>query len=263
MLSNKTKGEKRKMFLLLWIILGFAYYHVRFTGGIVVDLINKVVVSEPDDPIVFENESIKSFIPLKASLKQDLDALVSDTEGDREEALKAINLGGTQTKFDEVTEQANLITAEVETKQQEYASLTANLIDKSDTSTAEAQLLSSISQLAARTGIELVETTPVTTFSNTNLLSKNNNSITTIPEGKQAVAGSPVVTDEQAREVLDSELLTCRSYKFTGSPLLFYIFLKQIEVLKQDVFILDTGISKARMNNENSPQVVFTLMLVY
>ena len=61
MLSNKTKGEKRKMFLLLWIILGFAYYHVRFTGGIVVDLINKVVVSEPDDPIVFENESIKSF----------------------------------------------------------------------------------------------------------------------------------------------------------------------------------------------------------
>lgn len=263
MLSNKTKGEKRKMFLLLWIILGFAYYHVRFTGGIVVDLINKVVVSEPDDPIVFENESIKSFIPLKASLKQDLDALVSDTEGDREEALKAINLGGTQTKFDEVTEQANLITAEVEAKQQEYASLTANLIDKSDTSTAEAQLLSSISQLAARTGIELVETTPVTTFSNTNLLSKNNNSITTIPEGKQAVAGSPVVTAEQAREVLDSELLTCRSYKFTGSPLLFYIFLKQIEVLKQDVFILDTGISKARINNENSPQVVFTVLLVY
>ena len=263
MLSNKTKGEKRKMFLLFWLILGFAYYHVRFTGGIVVDLINKVVVSEPDDPIVFENESIKAFMPLKASLKQDLDALVSDTEGDKEEALKAINLGGTQTKFDEVTEQANLITAEVETKQQEYASLTANLIDKSDTSTAEAQLLSSISQLAARTGIELVETTPVKSFSNTNLLSKKNNSITTIPEGKQAVAGSPVVTDEQAREVLDSELLTCRSYKFTGSPLLFYIFSKQIEVLKQDVFILDTGISKARINNENSPQVVFTVLLVY
>ena len=263
MLSNKTKGEKRKMFLLLWLILGFAYYHVRFTGGNVVDLINKVVVSEPDDPIVFENESIKSFIPQKASLEQDLEELESDTEGDREEALKAISLGGTQTKFDEVTEQANLITAEVETKQQEYTSLTANLIDKSDTSTAEAQLLSSISQLAARTGIELVETTPVKSFSNTNLLSIKNNSITTIPEGKQAVAGSPVVTDEQAREVLDSELLTCRSYKFTGSPLLFYIFLKQIEVLKQDVFILDTGISKARMNNENSPQVVFTVLLVY
>ena len=125
------------------------------------------------------NESIKSFIPQKASLEQDLEELESDTEGDREEALKAISLGGTQTKFDEVTEQANLITAEVETKQQEYTSLTANLIDKSDTSTAEAQLLSSISQLAARTGIELVETTPVTSFSNTNLLSKKNNSITT------------------------------------------------------------------------------------
>ena len=263
MLSNKTKGEKRKMFLLFWLILGFAYYHVRFTGGILVDLINKVVVSEPDDPIIFEDESIWAFMPHKASLEQELEELELDTKGDKDEALKAINLGGTQTRFDEVTEQANLITAEVEAKQQEYASLTANLIDKSDTSTAEAQLLSSISQLAARTGIELVETTPVTTFSNTSLVSKETRRITTIPEGKQAVAGSPVVTDEQAREVLDSELLTCRSYKFTGSPLLFYIFLKQIEVLKQDVFILDTGISKARMNNENSPQVVFTLMLVY
>ncbi|MEC9095083.1 MAG: hypothetical protein VX776_00540 [Planctomycetota bacterium] len=263
MLSNKTKGEKRKMFLLLWIVLGFLYYHVRFTGGFVVDVMNNFVVSEVDDPIIFEEESIKAYMPHKAALEEELEALVADTEGDREEAMKAIQLGGTKVKFDEVTEKSEEVKLQVGLKQQEYVSATANLIDKTDKSTEEAQLLSTISQLAARTGIQLVETTPVTNFSGASIRSKKNNSITTIPEGKQAIAGSPVVTEEQAAELLSSELLTCRQYKFTGSPLLFYVFLKQLQVLEQDVFILDTGINKSKINTENSPQVVFTVMLVY
>ena len=263
MLSNKTKGEKRKMFLLLWIVLGFGYYHVRFTGGMVVDLINNVVVSEPGDPAVFADESIKSYLPHKESLEQELEDLVADTEGDREEAMKAIQLGGTQTNLDAVAVQSDEVIAEVGVKQQKYVTFTANLIDKADTSTEEAQLLSSISQLAARTGIELVETTPVTAFEGTSIKSRGSNRISTIPEGKRAVIGSPVVTDSQAAESLSSELLTCRKYKFTGSPLLFYVFLKQIEALEQDVFILDTSINKPKSNNDNSPQLVFTMMLVY
>ena len=263
MLSNKTKGEKRKMFLLLWIVLGFGYYHVRFTGGMVVDLINNVVVSEPGDPVVFAEESVKSYLPHKESLEQELEDLVADTEGDREEAMKAIQLGGTQTNLDAVAVQADEVIAEVVVKQQKYVTFTANLIDKADTSTEEAQLLSSISQLAARTGIELVETTPVTAFTDTSIKSRGSNRISTIPEGKQAVIGSPVVTDAQAAEILSSELLTCRKYKFTGSPLLFYVFLKQIDALEQDVFILDTGITKSKSSNDNSPQLVFTMMLVY
>ena len=263
MLSNKTKGEKRKMFLLLWIVLGFGYYHVRFTGGMVVDLINNVVVSEPGDPVVFAEESVKSYLPHKESLEQELEDLVADTEGDREEAMKAIQLGGTQTNLDAVVVQSDEVIAEVVVKQQKYVTFTANLIDKADTSTAEAQLLSSISQLAARTGIELVETTPVTAFTDTSIKSRGSNRISTIPEGKQAVIGSPVVPDAQAAEILSSELLTCRKYKFTGSPLLFYVFLKQIDALEQDVFILDTGITKSKSSNDNSPQLVFTMMLVY
>ena len=145
MLSNKTKGEKRKMFLLLWIVLGFGYYHVRFTGGMVVDLINNVVVSEPGDPAVFADESIKSYLPHKESLEQELEDLVADTEGDREEAMKAIQLGGTQTNLDAVAVQADEVIAEVGVKQQKYVTFTANLIDKADTSTEEAQLLRSIS----------------------------------------------------------------------------------------------------------------------
>ena len=264
MLSNKTKGEKRKMFLLLWIVVGFGYYHVRFTGGIGVDLINEfVVVSDPSDSIIFAEESIKAFIPHKESLEKELEELVSDTEGDREEAMKAIQLGGTQVKFDEVTAQADEVRVEVESKQNEYISATANLIDKADTSTEKAQLLSTISQLAARTGIELVETTPVNLFTDSSLRSRKNNKITTIPEGKQAVAGSPVISDEQAAEILSSELLTCQKYQFTGNPLLFYAFLKQLEVLKEDVYILDTGIGKSKNNTNNSPQLIFTMMLVY
>ena len=263
MLSNKTKGEKRKMFLLLWIVLGFGYYHVRFTGGMVVDLINNVVVSEPGDPAVFADESIKSYLPHKESLEQELEDLVADTEGDREEAMKAIQLGGTQTNLDAVAVQSDEVIAEVGVKQQKYVTFTANLIDKVDTSTEEAQLLSSISQLAARTGIELVETTPVNAFDGTSMKSRGSNSISTIPEGKRAVIGSPVLTDAQAAEILSSELFTCRKYKFTGSPLLFYVFLKQLDALEQDVFILDTGITKSKSNNENSPQLVFTMMLVY
>ena len=63
--------------------------------------------------------------------------------------------------------------------------------------------------------------------------------------------------------ILSSELLTCQKYKFTGSPLLFYVFLKQLEVLEQAVFILDTGISKSKSNTDNTPQLAFTMMLVY
>ena len=102
----------------------------------------------------------------------------------------------------------------------------------------------------------------MTSFTETNLRSRNNK-ITTIPEGKQAVAGSPVVTDEQANEILSSELLTRQQYQFTGSPLLFYVFLKQLEVLEEDVFILDTAISKSKNTTDNSPQLIFTMMLVY
>ena len=263
MLSNKTKGEKRKMFLLLWFVIGFGYYHVRFTGGIVVDLINNVVVSDPSDPVIVADESIWAYMPHKDSLEKDLEELVQDTEGDRDEAKKAIQLGGTQVKLDEVIAQSDEVNAEMELKQEEYISATANLIDKADTSTEKAQLLSTISQLAARTGLELVETTPVTQFTDTNLRSVKYNKIATIPDGKQAVTGSPVVTDKQAAEILSSELLTCQKYKFTGSPLLFYVFLKQLEVLEQDVFILDTGISKSKSNTDNSPQLAFTMMLVY
>ena len=83
MLSNKTKGEKRKMFLLLWIVIYFGYYHVRFTGGIVVDLVNNIVVSDPSDPAIFADESIKSYLPHKESLEQELEELIADTENDR------------------------------------------------------------------------------------------------------------------------------------------------------------------------------------
>lgn len=263
MLSNKTKGEKRKMFLLLWIVIYFGYYHVRFTGGIVIDLVNNIVVSDPSDPAILAEESVKSYLPLKESLEQELEELVADTENDQEEAMNAIQLGGTQTNLDTVTVQADEVSADLEFKQEKYVSFIAKLIDKSDTSTEEAQLLSSISKLAARTGIELVETTPVTTFSDTGIKNRENNSISTIPQGKRAVIGSPVVTDAQADEILSSELFTCRKYKFTGSPLLFYVFLKQLEALEQDVFILDTSITKSKSNNDDSPQIVFTMMLVY
>ena len=84
MLSNKTKGEKRKMFLLLWIVIYFGYYHVRFTGGIVVNLVNNIVVSDPSDPAIFADESIKSYLPHKESLEQELEELIADTENDRE-----------------------------------------------------------------------------------------------------------------------------------------------------------------------------------
>ena len=73
MLSNKTKGEKRKMFLLLWIVICFGYYHVRFTGGIGIDLVNNIVVSDPGDPAIFADESIKSYLPHKESLEQELE----------------------------------------------------------------------------------------------------------------------------------------------------------------------------------------------
>lgn len=72
MLSNKTKGEKRKMFLLLWIVIGFGYYHVRFTGGIGTDLINNFVVSDPSESLIFAEESIKAFFPHKESLEKEL-----------------------------------------------------------------------------------------------------------------------------------------------------------------------------------------------
>jgi len=263
MLSNKTKGEKRKMFLLLWIVIGFGYYHVRFTGGIGTDLINNFVVSDPSESLIFAEESIKAFFPHKESLEKELEELEADTKVDEEEARKAIQLGGTQVKYAEVTAKADEVNIELESKQNEYILATANLIDKADTSTEKAQLLSTISQLAARTGIELVETTPVSLFTDTNLRSRKNNKITTIPEGKQAVAGSPVITDEQAAEILSSELLTCQQYKFTGNPLLFYAFLKQLEVLEEDVYILDTGIGKSKNNTDSSPQLIFTMMLVY
>ena len=73
MLSNKTNGEKRKLFLLFWIVIYFGYYHVRFTGGIVIDLVNNIVVSDPGDPAIFAEESIKSYLPLKESLEQELE----------------------------------------------------------------------------------------------------------------------------------------------------------------------------------------------
>ena len=31
------------MFLLFWIVICFGYYHVRFTGGIGIDLVNNIV----------------------------------------------------------------------------------------------------------------------------------------------------------------------------------------------------------------------------
>ena len=130
----------------------FGYYHVRFTGGIGIDLVNNIVVSDPSDPAIFADESIKSYLPHKESLEQELEELVADTENDREEAMKAIQLGGTQTNLDTVTSQSDEVSAEVEFKQQKYLSFTAKLIDKVDTSTEEAQLLSSISQLRRMDG---------------------------------------------------------------------------------------------------------------
>ena len=100
-------------------------------------------------------------------------------------------------------------------------------------------------------------------FVKPSIKNRDKNRISTIPEGKRAVIGSPVVTDAQADEILSSELITCRKYKFIGNPLLFYVFLKQLEALEQDVFILDTSITKSKSNNDDSPQIVFTMMLVY
>ncbi len=263
MLSNKSKGERRKMFMLLWLILGFLYYHIRITGGVGTDLINTIIVSEPGNDLIFEEESFKALIPYRQKLADELVTLQEDTTNDKQQAQDYISEGGTQANLDLVIQKANGIEEELVIVRQAYDGTMDLLIDKSDTSTAETQLLSTISQLAAQTGIEIVKTTPVTSFRQTDLYNASTNKISSIPEGKQAVAGSPVLTDDQAAHILESELFRCRQYEFTGSPVLFYVFLKQLEALEQDVFLLDVSISKSKPQADEQALISFSTLLVY
>ncbi len=263
MLSNKTKGEKRKAFILLWFVLAFCYYHIRFTGGIGLDLINQLIVSDASNELIYEDESWKAFFPRKEKLTDELAILKDDTQTDLNLAMESQREGGTKENLELVTASLDEISRKLQTVQAGYTTALENVIDKSDTSTEEAQLSSRISQLAAETGIEIVETSPVTSFRQSNLYDANTNRVSSIPDGKQAVAGAPVINDEQINQLLKSDGLTCREYKLTGSPLLFYLLLKQMESLEQDVFVLDVEVAKTRPQGGEASQIEYSMLLVY
>lgn len=263
MLKNRTTNEKRMFFLLFWIVAGFLYYHIRIQGGFLPDLLNNLVYPDATVETISVDNVIYPYREEQNDLQDKLDAEIQHVADDEQIILAAQATGNNEIRLRKLTTQTSDMEQELADLNESLVTVTAGLINKSIGTTDEAKLLSKISQLAAKSGLTIAASNPVDSFDNSNLFNTLTRTISTIESGQQAVSGSPVISENQSKILLESDILTCRQYKINGNPVLFYLFLQQISQLGDAVFVLDIEINNLTKTMNNGSSKNIDMMLVY
>ena len=103
MLKNRTTNEKRMFFILFWIVTGFLYYHVRIQGGVLPNLLNKLVYPDATAETIAVDNVIYPYREEQNDLQEKLDDEIQHVADDEQILLAAQATGNNEIRLRKLT----------------------------------------------------------------------------------------------------------------------------------------------------------------
>jgi|GEM_PF-3936207 len=243
MLASRTAGERRLIFMFIWVLVGVLYFHVRITGGLVPDLVNRIAYPDATSETRKVDHVVMPYQEARLALDQELEQLQNEITSDQGIVTEMAATGNDGQRLavreTENKELEQRLTVATDSQQR----LGARLVRKSGAGAQVAQLQSQIAQLAAKTGLTITGTQPVVTpealgVQEVSASGKVADDVT------RAVDDSPVVTPGQVATLLNAKTLVCQKYSLEGNSVMLFVFLQQLKKLPWDVYVLNLDVIK-------------------
>jgi hypothetical protein len=263
MLASRTAGEKRLIFMFVWVMVGVLYFHVRITGGFLPDLINKLVYPDATAETRKVDHVVMPYREARLALDQELDQLLAETASDQSIVTEMAATGNDAAKLMEIQAENEELAARFTAARESDQRLGARLVRKDGTEAQVAQLQSQVAQLAAKTGLKITGTRPVLTAEDMGVKAPPVAGGVGDPETR-AVEDSPVITVAQLETLLNTGTLNCQRYTLEGNSVMLFVFLEQLKKLPWDVYVVNLDVLKeARTDAGSAGEPKMEMVLVY
>ena len=263
MLANRTAGEKRMIFMFVWVIVGVLYFHVRITGGFLPDLINKLAYPDATPETRKVDHVIMPYREARLSLDQELEQLKAETASDQSIVTEMAATGNDAVKLMAIRTENEGLAARLAAAQESDQRLSARLVRKDGAEAQVAQLQSQVAQLAAKTGLKITGTRPVLTAEGLGVKEPPVAGAVSGPE-TQAAEDAPVITNVQIETLLKTRSLNCQRYTLEGNSVMLFVFLQQLKKLPWDVYVVNLDVLKESRTDETpAGEPKMEMVLVY
>lgn len=260
MLANRTAGERRLVFMFIWVLVGVLYFHVRITGGLVPDLVNQLAYPNATPETRKVDHVIMPYREARLALDQELEQLKTEIASDQAIVTEMAASGNDAEKLAAQVAENRDLEQRMKAAAAAQQRLGLRLVRKAGAEAEVAQLQSQVAQLAAKTGLTITGTSPVV---NAEALGLQEVGATEV-ESTRAVDASPVVTPDQFKTLLETRTLACQKYTLEGNSVMLFVFLQQLKKLPWDVYVLNLDISKeAGRDGKQAGSPRMEMVLVY
>jgi len=263
MLANRTAGEKRMIFMFVWVMVGVLYFHVRITGGLIPDLVNRIAYPDATAETQKVDHVIMPYQEARLSLDQELEQLKTEIASDQAIVTEMAATGNNAAKLAMLAAENEELATRLAAAQERDQRLGARLAHKEGAESQIAQLQSRVAQLAAKTGLKITGTRPVLSAEELGVVAPPVAARVSAPETR-AVADAPVITDAQVETLLKTKALSCQKYSLEGNSVMLFVFLQQLKKLPWDVYVVNLNVSKEAGTDESpAGEPKMEMVLVY
>ena len=263
MLANRTAGEKRMIFMFVWVLVGVLYFHVRITGGLIPDMVNRIAYPDATAETRKVDHVIMPYQEARLALDQELEQLKTEINSDQAIVTEMAATGNNAAKLASLEAENKELESRLKAAEKSEERLGARLARKEGADSEIAQLQSQIAQLAAKTGLKITGTRPVLTAEELGVKAPPVAGVVSGPE-TQAVEDAPVITNVQVETLLKTRSLNCQRYTLEGNSVMLFVFLQQLKKMAWDVYVVNLDVFKeARTDDTPAGEPKMEMVLVY
>ena len=251
------------MFVFVWVMVGVLYFHVRITGGLIPNLVNRIAYPDATAETRKVDYVILPYQEARAALDQELEQLKTEIESDQSILTEMVATGNNAAKLATLQSENKELASRLDAAQEKEQRLGRRLARKEGADSEIAQLQSQVAQLAAKTGLKITGTRPVLTAEEVGvkspLVAARGSDLET-----RAVKDAPVITELQVETLLKTNTLNCQKYTLEGNSVMLFVFLQQLKKLPWDVYVVNLNVSKdARTDETPAGEPKMEMVLVY
>ena len=260
-MATRSTREKKMMAMLMLTLALFGYYHLRVTGGIGAELVNKLLAGSVTDETIGVDGFIYPYQERKSDMEELIESIRAHVEEDSQKiAAPENNRPELAVSLSERQQALTDSKSALEFQKNLTTQLLSNLIPKSDTMEESTAMRSQIAQLAAALKLDILETTPVRNIEEIGMV-PSSPLTDQIGNPVRYTDGAPVITYEQAQQIHQLPEVQLYQYKLSGNAVSFFVFLESINDLPWSLYVvsMDVAIPESATPDNLTPKMQVVL----
>ena len=262
MVKQRSPREKRMIWIVVLLCIGFGYYHLRIRGGAGADMINNLVSRDLTEETAETDALIHPFKITKANLEAEIEMHKQDIKDDlayvAESGGPVLLRSQLKTRGTEKSELDLKLQRQRETQDE----LLAKLVSKSSSMQEAPALRSQIAQLATSLQLNILETKPVQNVEEIGfqvMPPLTDSSGTPV----QHVDGAPVLTHSQIRQIHQMPEIQLVQYKMSGKAINLFVFLESAKELPWKLYVVSMNVTAGDRPDSQDQTPLIELVIAF